>query len=224
MTQPTSALTPSAVSAGQYAVGFAVSEDRGFKRMRREHSLFSLRNVLGLIVGLRNSSDEFRMTLMTTSLSMPFLVAIGAHLLNGNGIVVPFPILIGTGALPVLAMIIVGMVRNVDKALLAKHKTLTAIRRSAKRVDSTARPVLTANHVYYRDKLDKLLLSGAEGMSKKERTANADGVFALMLEDFESVDEVFDLMKSRGLFSADQVRAVVIGARGVEKPLRDGAL
>jgi hypothetical protein len=140
------------------------------------------------------------------------------------GVVVPLAVIIALSAALPVVMLVAFMWEGMNDEMRAKRRTVAAARRSAGRLDRKTRPVLTAEHVAFREKLDELFADGARALPKSERAAEADAIFALMLEDFENADYVLDLVESRGLYSADEVRAVMSGMRQVVKPLRDGAL
>lgn len=216
------------VSFAQEQHAFRRSEDRELRKLRRKNSFFSPRNLLGMVIGVKDINAEFMMYLLMSIVFFPFLMFGGARLLGNLGVVVPVAVTVALSAVLPLLMLAAFMSSSVDKKMAAKRKTVAAARRVAERLDRKSRPVLTAEHVVVRERLDGLFrsgfLSGAAEMPMSEFVANADGVFALILEDFDSADTVLGIVETRGIYLADQVRAVLDEMRGLSTPLQDGAL
>lgn len=224
MSQPTIQLRTDAAAFAQEQNTFRRSEDRELRKMRRKNSFFSPRNLLGMLIGVKDISAEYLIYLLLMIVLSPFLMFGVARCLEILGVMVPVAVTIALSAALPLAMLGLFMAVSVDEKMAAKRKTVAATRRAAELLDRNARPVLTAEHVALRERLDELFLSGRVEMPMSECVDNADRVFALMLEDFSAAHEVMRIVESRGLYSADDVRAVMYETRQVMKPLLEGAL
>jgi hypothetical protein len=188
MSQSTISPTVEAVSFAQEQAVFRRSEDRNLKDMRRKNSFFSSQNLLSMAKGIKHLSAENLTYLALATVFSPGIVFLGAWLFKGIGIVQPVGVTIASSAVVPLAVLGIFLYINANKTMTAKRKAVAATRRAAAHLDRKSRPVLTAEHVAVRERLDELFLSGRVEMPMSECIAHADRVFALVLEDFSTAD------------------------------------
>ena len=210
------------ISPSADVAAFGRGEDRELRKLRRENSV--LRNLWGMLIGVKDISAEYLMYLLMMIILSPFLAFGGASLLETLGIVIPVALTIAVSVICPLGMLGLFMSVNVNKSMAAKRKAVASTLRSAERLDRKARPVLTTDHVLVREKLDELFMRGPADMSQDDLVSNADSIFALMLEDFGASDEVLRIVDERGMYTVDEVRAVMHEMQQSPKPLQDGAL
>lgn len=211
-----------AFTQGQSA--FIRGEDRELRKLRRENSFLSWRNLLGMIRGVGQINTEYLMYLLMAVVFSPFIMFGAARLAEGIGVIVPVAVSIVLSAVLPLGLLGMFMAGGVDKKMAAKRKVVASARRAVELLDRNDRPVLTTEHVLVRERLDELFLSGRVEMPMSECVAQADDVFALVLEDFSLADDVLRIVETRGVYSAVQVRVLLDEMRDLPKPLQEGAL